>query len=209
MYQCHSTFLPQTKIYWFSNEFSIHRTTIYFFFWNLFKGADMDVCLTKYGHCNYISGKHACIFYDEVWDLKSPIALTYKYDWFCTVPAVGHDVNVFCMLLLEHQTLWAAQLQWARHHGGQRPLLLWFLREGISISTQWPCGQSPRHHPWVYFILHTSYLKLFAVSSALISLYEATFPVPAEGFNRAFYHTDARTQADFEDGSRAVTIHQI
>ncbi|KAM6933559.1 LOW QUALITY PROTEIN: PHD finger protein 12 [Xenentodon cancila] len=28
-------------------------------------GADMDVCLTKYGHCNYISGKHACIFYDE------------------------------------------------------------------------------------------------------------------------------------------------
>ncbi|KAG7281401.1 hypothetical protein CRUP_029850 [Coryphaenoides rupestris] len=28
-------------------------------------GADMDVCLTKYGHCNFISGKHACIFYDE------------------------------------------------------------------------------------------------------------------------------------------------
>lgn len=26
----------------------------------------MDVCLTKYGHCNYVSGKHACIFYDEV-----------------------------------------------------------------------------------------------------------------------------------------------
>lgn len=30
------------------------------------KGADMDVCLTNYGHCNYVSGKHACIFYDEV-----------------------------------------------------------------------------------------------------------------------------------------------
>uniref|UniRef100_A0A8C5DXQ8 PHD finger protein 12 n=1 Tax=Gouania willdenowi TaxID=441366 RepID=A0A8C5DXQ8_GOUWI len=28
-------------------------------------GADMDVCLPNYGHCNYISGKHACIFYDE------------------------------------------------------------------------------------------------------------------------------------------------
>ncbi|KAK7882710.1 hypothetical protein WMY93_028884 [Mugilogobius chulae] len=28
-------------------------------------GADMDVCLTNYGHCNYVSGKHACIFYDE------------------------------------------------------------------------------------------------------------------------------------------------
>lgn len=29
------------------------------------EGADMDVCLTNYGRCNYISGKHACIFYDE------------------------------------------------------------------------------------------------------------------------------------------------
>ncbi|KAJ7995867.1 hypothetical protein DPEC_G00231170 [Dallia pectoralis] len=28
-------------------------------------GSDMDVCLTNYGHCNYVSGKHACIFYDE------------------------------------------------------------------------------------------------------------------------------------------------
>ncbi|XP_067866082.1 PHD finger protein 12-like [Heterodontus francisci] len=28
-------------------------------------GADMDVCLINYGHCNYVSGKHACIFYDE------------------------------------------------------------------------------------------------------------------------------------------------
>uniref|UniRef100_A0A671LK07 PHD finger protein 12 n=1 Tax=Sinocyclocheilus anshuiensis TaxID=1608454 RepID=A0A671LK07_9TELE len=28
-------------------------------------GADMDVCLTNYRHCNYVSGKHACIFYDE------------------------------------------------------------------------------------------------------------------------------------------------
>ncbi|XP_042073954.1 PHD finger protein 12-like, partial [Haplochromis burtoni] len=25
----------------------------------------MDVCLTNYGHCNYVLGKHACIFYDE------------------------------------------------------------------------------------------------------------------------------------------------
>ncbi|KAG1705474.1 PHD finger protein 12 [Nymphon striatum] len=28
-------------------------------------GADTDLCLTNYGHCNYISGKHAAIFYDE------------------------------------------------------------------------------------------------------------------------------------------------
>lgn len=29
-------------------------------------GADMDVCLTQFGHCNFISPKHAYIFYDEV-----------------------------------------------------------------------------------------------------------------------------------------------
>ncbi|XP_022096295.1 PHD finger protein 12-like isoform X2 [Acanthaster planci] len=28
-------------------------------------GSDMDVCLSNFGHCNYISPKHACIFYDE------------------------------------------------------------------------------------------------------------------------------------------------
>lgn len=29
-------------------------------------GADMDVSLSNYGHCNFVSAKHACIFYDEV-----------------------------------------------------------------------------------------------------------------------------------------------
>lgn len=29
-------------------------------------GADMDVCLTNFGHCNFVSSKHACIFYDEM-----------------------------------------------------------------------------------------------------------------------------------------------
>lgn len=29
-------------------------------------GADNDVCLSDYGYCNYVSPKHAVIFYDEV-----------------------------------------------------------------------------------------------------------------------------------------------
>ncbi|XP_059143694.1 PHD finger protein 12-like [Physella acuta] len=29
-------------------------------------GADMDVCLSQYGQCNFISGHHATIFYDEM-----------------------------------------------------------------------------------------------------------------------------------------------
>ena len=29
----------------------------------------MDVCLSNYGHCNYISSHHACIFIDKVRDL--------------------------------------------------------------------------------------------------------------------------------------------
>nr|XP_054749312.1 PHD finger protein 12-like [Lytechinus pictus] len=28
-------------------------------------GRDNDVCLRNYGHCNFVSSKHACIFYDE------------------------------------------------------------------------------------------------------------------------------------------------
>ncbi|KAJ8266381.1 hypothetical protein GJAV_G00129800 [Gymnothorax javanicus] len=32
---------------------------------NIGSGADMDVCLTNYGDCKFVSGKHACIFYDE------------------------------------------------------------------------------------------------------------------------------------------------
>ena len=29
-------------------------------------GKGADVCLSEYGHCNFISSKHACIFYDKV-----------------------------------------------------------------------------------------------------------------------------------------------
>ena len=29
------------------------------------QGADMDLCLANYGFCNYVSGKHATVFYDE------------------------------------------------------------------------------------------------------------------------------------------------
>ena len=32
----------------------------------LLTGADMDVCLGQFGQCNFISAKHAFIFYDEV-----------------------------------------------------------------------------------------------------------------------------------------------
>lgn len=32
---------------------------------NAGQGADMDLCLSNYGFCNYISGKHATIFYDQ------------------------------------------------------------------------------------------------------------------------------------------------
>lgn len=53
----------------------------------------MDVCLTNYGHCNYVSGKHACIFYDEVrggegvGELSQPEA-SPRHQGFCSVPWV-------------------------------------------------------------------------------------------------------------------------
>lgn len=33
---------------------------------NVGKGAANDVELDRYGHCNYVSAKHAVIFFDEV-----------------------------------------------------------------------------------------------------------------------------------------------
>lgn len=54
----------------------------------LIAGADMDVCLTNYGHCNYVSGKHACIFYDEVCNFKHLTCFTQKggmiYNYICS-----------------------------------------------------------------------------------------------------------------------------
>eukprot|EP00914_Ancora_sagittata_P001310 GHVO01003462.1.p1 GENE.GHVO01003462.1~~GHVO01003462.1.p1 ORF type:complete len:314 (-),score=31.47 GHVO01003462.1:5-832(-) len=32
---------------------------------NIGTGANMDVCLSDFGHCNFVSAKHATIFYDE------------------------------------------------------------------------------------------------------------------------------------------------
>uniref|UniRef100_A0A023GGR2 Putative phd finger protein 12 n=1 Tax=Amblyomma triste TaxID=251400 RepID=A0A023GGR2_AMBTT len=33
---------------------------------NLGSGADMDVCLGDFGHCDFVSAKHACVFFDEI-----------------------------------------------------------------------------------------------------------------------------------------------
>lgn len=145
-----------------------HTTTIHYFFsLNVFcKGADMDVCLTNYGHCNYISGKHACIFYDEVCLFLTAVLLKCKSMSFCCTTILHlccwtKEVLlwtwckwfVYCMYPLEYQALWAAQLQRARHDGGQCSVLVWLLWEGLAVSTQRPGGQSARHYSWVHLNL--------------------------------------------------------
>ncbi|GFQ87170.1 PHD finger protein 12 [Trichonephila clavata] len=40
-------------------------------------GADMDVCFSNYGHCNFLSAKHASIFYDEI--TKRYELINYSY----------------------------------------------------------------------------------------------------------------------------------
>lgn len=169
---CTST--PLQFLGWESLSYMIseccHTPTIHHFFsLNVFcKGADMDVCLTNYGHCNYISGKHACIFYDEVCLFLTAVLLKCKsMSLYCTaihrLCCWTKEVLlwtwckwfVYCMypFFLEYQALWAAQLQRARHDGGQRPVLVWLLWEGLAVSTQRPGGQSPRHYPWVHLNL--------------------------------------------------------
>lgn len=139
-----------------------HEDTVHcLFVCNVFcKGADMDVCLTNYGHCNYISGKHACIFYDEVRALK---CIKCKHKLLCCTTILYHCilkvlllvdiVNGLHLSFLEYQALWAAQLQRAWDDSGQCPVLVWLLWESIAVSAQRPCGQSPRHHPWVHVII--------------------------------------------------------
>ncbi len=71
----------------------------------------MDVCLTNYGHCNYISGKHACIFYDEVsaytillpWRSASSCCTAVSKDM--KVLYFGCGVNSLCVFSVEYQTL--------------------------------------------------------------------------------------------------------
>lgn len=59
------------------------------------EGADMDVCLTNYGHCNYISGKHACIFYDEVRAFKSAVLLIFPL-----TTCWSHAVRLLMLIVL-------------------------------------------------------------------------------------------------------------
>ena len=32
----------------------------------LLTGSDVDICLLEFGHCNFISSRQACIFFDKV-----------------------------------------------------------------------------------------------------------------------------------------------
>lgn len=61
-------------------------------------GADMDVCLMNYGHCNYVSGKHACIFYDEVKDANASLSYSFVPVMTSKVP-IGCIVMVFCLVV--------------------------------------------------------------------------------------------------------------
>lgn len=59
----HTIMVPGLSVYCISSIIRIIELLIREHF---VLGMDMDVCLTKYGHCNYASAKHAAIFYDEV-----------------------------------------------------------------------------------------------------------------------------------------------
>lgn len=69
----------------------------------------MDVCLTNYGHCNYVSGKHACIFYDEVRLLN--------YITLQSTPVVvsDQDVNCVCVFVILQNTKHYELLNYSEH----------------------------------------------------------------------------------------------
>lgn len=68
---------------------------------DLFIGADMDVCLSQYGHCNFISPKHAMVFYDEVsihW-VKGFLCNTFRANQSLALHALGKFTLIDCKLL--------------------------------------------------------------------------------------------------------------
>lgn len=69
----------------------------------------MDVCLTNYGHCNYISEKHACIFYDEVRPLNY-IALQST-----SVVVIDRDVKCVCVFVALQNTKHYELLNYSEH----------------------------------------------------------------------------------------------
>jgi hypothetical protein len=54
-------------------------------------GSEMDVCLTHYGHCNYISRHHACIIIDKVRLSVIVMLLMQIIVWF-------YKLTICCML---------------------------------------------------------------------------------------------------------------
>ena len=58
-------------------------------------GADMDVCLHQFGQCNFVSAKHACIFFDEV--------LVFSSTFFVTPKLCSHRVKVAALLCLNRK----------------------------------------------------------------------------------------------------------
>lgn len=56
----------------------------------------MDVCLTKYGHCNYVSGKHACIFYDEVSNTAHILNVLTHYSYSVAILQTSHSLGSLC-----------------------------------------------------------------------------------------------------------------
>lgn len=97
---------------------------------------------------------HGCVP-SELWSLQLHIGETRLYilrwgkqgKWLSWFMFMHRWINVVLTdTLVEHQALRVAELQWAWHHSGQRPLLLWLLWESLTVATQWPSGKSPRHH---------------------------------------------------------------
>ena len=41
----------------------------------LSSGSDVDIGLSLFGHCNYLSPRHACIFYNKVHTFTHTLAL--------------------------------------------------------------------------------------------------------------------------------------
>ena len=52
--------------------------------------SEMDLCLPDYGHCNFVSSHHACIFFDKVLNDMFSIYTQRNFEITFNIPNLGN-----------------------------------------------------------------------------------------------------------------------
>ena len=128
-------------------------------------GADMNVCLANFGHCNFVSPKHATIFYDGVsasaWDhlCCAVLTLVLCLVWLCVSQCptsrcgpCGQNIESILLFLAGCHFLLSLSCGWW-HEPSWSLQCVWFLSLPAESSVWTAKLQWTRHHSWQCLVL--------------------------------------------------------